>query len=396
MLRRQLPSSATAPVARYVATVKDFVFAAYTTDPVGGVVPYRVWWSAINDPVGTAGWPTPGSPTALQVMSDYQDLQQTDLGNITGLVSGFSPGSDVVIWCERGCYTGSFVGPPLLFAFRALGASGTISPLSIVQSYAKDNTGALRPMIYYLSENGFSAFDGATSFPIGAQKFDREFFRELDDAYIGYVQGVADPRSRAILWAFPSVGSQGLFNRLLVYNWELGRATIVELEPAANLEWLTQSMLGGTGYTLDNIDGFFPAGLETPNPSFDDPFWVGNSSSRLTGFDTDHRFNIGGGPAMGPTLETAELQPNDGRRAWVRTVRPLIDGGTATVAVGHRERLSDPVIWEPAVATNVIGDCPQRVTGRYLRFRMTMPAGGEWRQLQGLDLGPLRAEATLR
>jgi hypothetical protein len=99
---------------------------------------------------------------------------------------------------------------------------------------------------------------------------------------------------------------------------------------------------------------------------------------------------------MAPTLETAELQPVPGRRAWVDLVRPLIDGGVATVAVGHRERLTDPVTWEPPVPTNIIGECPQRCTGRYIRLRMAMPAGQGFEHLQGLDLGTLRPEGSLR
>lgn len=384
------PLSATAPVAKYVATVKDFLFAANTIDGVGGPVPYRVWWSGINDPTN---WPTPGSITALQVMSDYQDLQQTDLGNIMGLQSGFAQGSDVAVFCERGIYTGQFVGPPLLFNFRvAQGAGGTISPLSIVQGHAQTNTGATVSVCYYLGESGFAVFDGSTSTPIGAQKFDRAFFRDLDDAYVGYVQGTADPRSRAVLWAYPSVGSAGLFNRVLVYNYELSRGTIIELEPASYLEWLSSAMFG-TGYTLDNIDGF--GTLDTIAPPFDDPFWTGNAASRLMLFDKDHRLGIGGGPAFAPTLETAEMQPNEGRRAWVQMTRPLIDGGIATVAVGHRERLTEPVIWEAPVAINALGDCPQRVTGRYLRFRLTMPAGQGFHHLQGIDIR-MRPEAALR
>ena len=149
----------------------------------------------------------------------------------------------------------------------------------------------------------------------------------------------------------------------------------------------------GTGYTLDNIDGF--GDLDTIAPPFDDPFWTGNAASRLMLFDKDHRLGIGGGPAFAPTLETAEMQPNEGRRAWVTTVRPLIDGGIATVAVGHRERLTDPVTWELPVSINAIGDCPQRATGRYVRFRMAMPAGQGFRHLQGLDLS-LKPDAKLR
>lgn len=368
-----------APKARFLATVKDFLFVADTTDPVDGHVPYRVWWSSINDP---SSWPQPGTIEALQVQSDFQDLQQTDLGNITGLVSGFAPGADAVIFCERGIWTAAYAGPPLIFSFRvAQGASGTLSPLSIVQDHAQSNAG-IRPVVYYLGGDGFAAFDGSASYPIGAQKFDKAFFRELDDAYLNYVQGVADPRSRSILWGFPSVGSGGLFNRMLVYNWELSRGSIVELEPGQWLEWLTTAMYGSS-YNLDSIDSF--GTLETISPSFDDPFWTGNAAGRLTMFDEAHRLNIGGGPAMAPTLETGEMQPAPGRRGFVQMTRPLNDGGAATIAVGHRERLTDPVIWEPPVAINQIGECPQRCTGRYVRFRMAMPAGQDFRHLQGID-----------
>jgi hypothetical protein len=149
----------------------------------------------------------------------------------------------------------------------------------------------------------------------------------------------------------------------------------------------------GAPYNLDNIDSF--GTVDTIALSLDDPFWTGNAASRLSLFDSDHRLNMGGGPAMAPTLETAEMQPNQGRRAFVQLTRPLNDGGTATIAVGHRERQTDPVVWEPAVSVNAIGECPQRCTGRYLRFRMTMPAAEAWNQLQGIDVRIL-PEATRR
>lgn len=377
------PLAAAAPIAKFVCTVKDFLFTANTNDGVSGPVPYRVWWSALGDPTN---WPTPGSITAQQLQSDYQDLQQTDLGTITGMVSGFGQAADVAIFTERGIWTAAYTGPPVLFSFRvAQNASGTISPLSLVQSFAKSSSGNVIPVVYYLGQDGFAAFDGSTSYPIGAQKFDREFFRELDPTYVQYVQGANDPRTRTIVWAFSAgVNTGGLFNRLLVYNWELSRGTIVELEPSsAWAEWLTTAMYAQS-YTLDQLDPF--GNLEVIQPPFDDPFWIGNASSFLSIFAPDHRLGIGRGPPMAPTLETGELQFVPERRAWVQTVRPLIDGGTATVAVGHRDRLEQPVVWEAAVPANVIGECPQRVTGRYLRFRMTMPAAQVFTHLQGLDI----------
>ena len=380
-----VPPVAAAPVAKYLAVVKDFLMVGNTIDDVDGPRPYRVWWSSINDPTH---WPTPGTLEAQQLMSDYQDLVQTDLGNVTQLVSGFAPGSDVVIFCTGGIWTATFTGPPLIFSFRvAQGASGTQAPRSVIIDHARDQAGAIRPVCYYLSGDGFAAFDGSTSFPIGAQKWDALFWRELDDQYLSYVQAARDPRTRSVIWAYPTIGSQGLLSRLLVYNWELSRASYIDLDPPVNhVEFLTTAMFGTT-YHLDNIDFLFPSGLESNQPSFDDPFWTGNLAQRLSFFDREHRLGIGGGPAMAPTLETAEMQPNDGKRAWVRMTRPLNDGSpSATVAVGHRERQTDPITWEPPVAVNQIGECPQRVTGRYIRFRMAMPAGQTFRHLQGIDM----------
>lgn len=387
--------SATAPKAKFAQTVKDFLFVANTQDPVDGPVPYRVWWSGLGNPTQ---WPTPGTPTALQVQSDYQDLQQTDLGQITGLAAGFLGSADVAIFCERGLWSGNYVGPPTLFNFRVIaGAPGTVAPLSIVSSRTRTANGNVILAAYYLGEDGFAAFDGSAATPIGAQKFDREFFRELNGAYRHYVQGIADPLSKLIFWGFASENStDGLFDRVLAYNWELSRAVICDMFPVETWgEWLTRGLYANA-YNLDELDPF--GNLEVIRPSFDDPFWIGNGGiSRISTFIRDHALYTWAGPAMAPRLDLPEMQPFPGRRAMVLNARPLIDGGaaTATVQVGRRERLTDPVIWETQVPINVIGECPQRTTGRYVRFRFRMPSAQSFSHLQGIDVTML-PEGRLR
>ena len=68
--------------------------------------------------------------------------------------------------------------------------------------------------------------------------------------------------------------------------------------------------------------------------------------------------------------------------------RPIIEGGfsTATVQAGHRERLSDNIIWDAKVPVDIIGNCPLRTTGRYIRLRFEMPSGQHFNHLQGLDV----------
>jgi hypothetical protein len=103
---------------------------------------------------------------------------------------------------------------------------------------------------------------------------------------------------------------------------------------------------------------------------------------------------------MGPTLDLPETQPFPGRRAWVTNARPLIDAGddiagNATVQVGARERLSEAVVWSAQIPVNILGDCPQRTTGRYIRMRFAMARGVAFTALQGLDLD-LVPEGKLR
>ena len=378
--------SATAPKAKFVAVVKDFLFAANTVDPTDGAVPYRVWWSALGNPTL---WPTPGSVTAQQLQSDYQDLVQTDLGVITGLSSGFLGNADVAVFMERGIYVFNFTGPPQIFSVRVAGnAPGAIAPLSIVPGRLRAPNGPILPAVFYLGEDGFQAFTGDAAVPIGAQKFDREFFRECNGTYLHYVQGVADPASKLIFWAFASeVSNEGLFDRVLVYNWELGRAVICDMNPEINHgEWLTRNTMYASAYNLEELDQF--GNLEVIRPSFDDRFWTGDQTARLSMYRSDHTLALWTGPAMGPTLDIPEIEFAKGRRSWVTNARPLIDGGVAagTVQLGRRDRLADPVVWGAEVPINIIGECPQRASGRYIRLRFHMPPGQNFSHLQGLDV----------
>lgn len=365
--------AAGAPIAKYAAVIRDFLMLGNITS-----APYRVHWPAIGDPTS---WPTAGTTAAIQVQSDFQDLQQSDLGRMTGIVGGL-PAADGAVFMERGIYRVAYVATGAVFSFQvAEGVSGTRAPMSIVQRPMRTASGAVS-VVYYLGENGFMAFDGSTSVPIGDEKFDRWFYRECDPAYIAYVQGTADPQRKLLFWAFMGPGSNGLYNRLLVYNWTLGRGTICEL--TAPFEWTTRSIYG-TGYTLEQLDAF--GTLDTLPASLDDPIWAGSGALALSVFDTNHKLNVMSGPGMAPVIETAEMQPFPGRRARVVNARPIVTGGSGlTVAVGHRENQRDPVVYEAAVPLNVIGECPQRVTGRYVRLRFAMDAGaGPTTHMQGVD-----------
>src|SRR4029077_6014409 len=218
-----------APRAKFCCVIRDFLMLGNTFDSRDGAVPYRLAWPAIGDPTN---WPVPGSNVAIELQSDYQDLVQTDMGAITQIVGGHLSAADGCAICERGIYRIQYSGSPSIFSFAvAEGAAGTDSPLSVVMRRLSNSNGFVNAVIYYLGNDGFYAFDGSSSSAIGAQKIDRSFFADLDVQYLRNVQGTWDPTRKLILWFYHGAGNNGLFNRAVVYNWELSRWSLIDLTP---------------------------------------------------------------------------------------------------------------------------------------------------------------------
>ena len=373
--------AAAAPKARYITTVKDFVMVANTTDPTFGAQPQRVWWSAIND---ATNWPTPGSLTAAQVQSDYQDILG-DQGWCQGIVGNLGT-ADVAIFFERAIWRGIYVGSPAIFSFQpAEGVRGTPAPNSIVQIGA---------IVYYLGEDGFYSFDGSNSTPIGSLKVDKWFYSNLNQQYRYKISGAVDPINKLVFWSYPSSNStNGICDSMIIYNWALGRWSYVD----ANYEFIFRALT--FGYTLDSLDttGY---NLDTLPFSLDSRIWTGGSII-LAAFDSNHKLGYFTGANLAPTVQTSETDilsaiPQAvvgrvqsgalGKRVFINSARPISDGGTPSVALGSRNRQIDAVVYGAAVPINTFGECPQRVDTRYIRAQITHPAGDIFSHISGVDL----------
>lgn len=373
--------SAGAPKARFAAVIRDFLMLANTSDATNGAQPRRCWWPAIGNPTS---WPTPGTNAALQVESDYQDLEQSDLGEITGLIGGQLSSADGAAFCERGIYSIQYVGSSGgIFSFIvAQGAAGTRAPLSIVRRRLQTQLAGNRAVAYYLGEDDFFAFDGAYSVPIGAQKIAATFFNDLAAQYASIVVGGTVPTLPIVYWLYCSASGlgSGLYDRMLLYNITLQRWSLCDLT-ATPAEWGTLAL--APGFTLDALNAF---GTIDQLPAMLDSGYYAGSTSILAAFDQNHKLNFLNGPALAPTVETTELQPTPGRRTKILSARPLCDGGVPSIAIGTRDRLIDAVTYQAAIPVDVIGECPQRITGRYVRARLTLPAASSFTHLQGIDL----------
>jgi len=373
--------SAGAPRAKYCCVMRDFLMVGNTNDATDGEVPQRVWWPAIGNPTN---WPTPGSAAAIEVQSDFQDLQQTDLGAITGMTGGHISAADGAVFCERGIYRVSYAGSPAIWDFAvAEGAAGTTSPLSIVERRLISGAGTSVAVDYYLASDGFYGFDGSSSVPIGAGKIDRRFFNELDPTFLQAVAGAYLPELKIILWLYHGPQNNGHYTRALAFNWELSRWAPIDLE-LTPVDWLDASTYSVAGYTLDELDVFGP--LDGLPFSLDSLAWTAGNQI-LSWFDTSFRQNYVNGPSMRAVIETGEQQLFPGRRARIIKTRPIAESAVpVSIAVGTREMTRAPVSYQVDIPENIIGDCPQRCTGRYTRFRMTVPAGANFSHLQGIDV----------
>ncbi len=364
--------SSGAPQARFIAVAKNFCIVANTYDSVGGANPARLWWSANGDPTN---WPVPGSSAAQQVQSDYNDMNGP-MGDITGLAPNLN-GCDCAVFFDRGVFRMIYVGPPDVFDFfPAQSVRGTRASNSIV---------TLGNMVYYLAEDGFYAFDGNMSMPIGTNKVDKWFFSQLNQAFLYNVIGTWDVINKAVFWIFPSQAStSGVPDTMLIYRWDIARWSWAAI-PA---QWIAPSL--SFTVTMDSTPALGNSDIDTLPFSLDSRVWIGGVPQVACADPTGYLafFN---GTNLQAQIGTKAAQITPGGLSFVSGVRPLVSAGSATVAVSARQNYFDPEIFGADVALNSMGDCPQRSVGRYHRARVTIPAGASWSQALGVDVTAIPA-----
>lgn len=347
------------PGGAFCATVNDFLMLGNTWDYTGGGAgvgtPYRVWWSGIGDPTN---WPAPGSAAAQAVQADYNDFQQ-DYGVITGITGALSY-SDGAIFFERAVVRVTYVGPPAIFDFQRIpGAKGCRASKSITR---------VGSVVYYFGEDGFYMLDGMQAVPIGVGRVDKWLPESTNGdwgtTYNNYLFGAYDANYRCIFWKTPRFTGPTSYSLCLVYSIPFNR-----------FSYFVENAVGGTA-----VSSIFQGKLLTatfPANEYIDQAMFLNTSNLLATFS---------GTNMAATVSTIESQPIDGRRCFVRNVRPLTDGGAPSVAIYSRDRQIDAQAQGNPVAITSAGSCPQRVNARYVQAVITQPAGAAWNTVEGIEI----------
>ncbi len=360
--------SAGAPLAKYIATVEPgFVMLGFYNS--GGVQANGLWWSGLND---ATSWPTIGTLAASSVQSDVQSLPGG--GAITGILPAIG-GAQAAVFTERAVYRCEYVGPPQVFAFREVDRSrGCIAPQSLVQVGA---------VAYFLSEDGWCVFDGATVRLIGIGRMDGFFFGDVDQTALERVYGTIDYAKRCIIWAYPTPSATGQNpNRWLIYSYATNR-----------WRWGDDAQLAVTymfqartpGYTLDTLDTPLSGGPDAAASagfSVDSPLYQGGVRL-LAGFDASNRLVAFNGANLAARIETGDADI-EGSRIFVQDVLPITDAATVACGVGWRSNLYDPVTYTTPTAQGLDNRCPQRVSAQYARAFAVIPAGASWTRFRGM------------
>ena len=340
------------PKADFIAVVRDQVWLA-NIDEGSGRVPFRTRWSAIND---ETGWSTGTN------QSDFQDIP--DAGAITGLVGG----EYAVILMERGIATATYVGSPLIYQIdRVENARGCTFSGSVA---------SIGKLVFFLSDDGFYAFDGQKSSPIGAEKINKFFFDDFDSSHTDKMSAAVDPTNQIVAWSYVSNSATSTTpDKVLIYTYAVGKWSIAEVETDLLAPFFT------AGYTLEALDNL-SSSIDGLPASLDSPLYKGGSF--LFGGSLNKKLHAFTGQPLAATIETGEFTLTNGRHTLVARTVPYFRDGSVTMQVGARDRQDDTVSFDAATSLTDEGFCEHRVQGRFHRVRMNI--SGDWDFAQGVDI----------
>ena len=353
--------------ARNVTAIGDFVVFSNTYDSTDGNVPNRVRWSAIDDETDYTV-----SPTTL---SDFRDIP------VGGPIRKITGGEVGIIVSERSIFRMSFVGAPVVFQIdEILPDVGAISNGAVTE---------LGENVYIISDRGFLEItgNGTGVNSIGAGRVDKWFLDEFDADYPDRIFSMPDARNNRILWAFPGSGNVGgRPNKIIVYDRTFNKWSLIEQE--------CELIFKSSGYqvTLDNLPNLGFDNLDEMTTSLDSPQF--QIASQIGCFSSDNKFGFFSGENKTATLETGEMQFNEGFKTCLTAFRGLVDGGTAMASVGHRSTLSEAVTWTDELTQSSTGRFTKRVNDNYHRFRLTIT--GSWVDAIGVQIDSLDAPRTGR
>jgi hypothetical protein len=280
-------------------------------------------------------------------------------------------GRDAAIFGESRIWTAQYAGPPAFFAFDPVeGARGCYSGGSIV---------AVGAIAYYLASDGWYAFDGTQSAPIGRGAVDQWFLADLDDTYRDYIYGAYDYLTGLVIWAYPGAGNNaGQPNRLLIYEPTTGRFS------RGVLGCDVLAAVYTVGYSLDGLDALGYS-IDTLPFSLDSRVWAGGAPFIGTIDNLSHRLGAFGTSPLQADLVTNEFSGPNGSRIWVDGMRVYGDLAAVSAGLSWRDTAAGTLTTTSYVAQED-DFIDHLVAARYARVNARIQAGTAWTKTPGFEL----------
>lgn len=338
--------AADAPTARYITVVRDFVVSGN----IQSNNPNRVQWSALGD---ESSW-----TTSATTQADFQDIPDG------GTVVGITGGEFGLVFMDRAIHRMSYVGSPLVFQFDNISRNlGCYEPNSIIQ-YGGTS--------FFLADDGFYACDGQNIIPIGNEKVNRYFFDDVDQGILYKMSAAVDPTKKLIIWAYASQSS-ATADKLIIYNFQTQKWT----SGTTHVD-----RIASTSTPSVNLEGMDVYGnLDTILTSFDSRLWLGGRL-QLAGVDGTKIVTFTGANATA-YIETGDIEV-PGATSAITIAKPIVDDGSASMAINSRRLLNQAVTFGSQVAADAENRVSIRSVGRYHRLQLTPT--GSWTSVVGTDI----------
>ena len=340
--------SASAPKAKFITVVRDFVVCANTFES-SAQQQYRVRWSALND---ETDW-----VEDVNTQSDYQDIP--DGGQIVGIRGG----EFGLVFLERSISRMTYIGTPFIFQFDNISRNkGCMVSGSIAQ---------YQGITFFLSDDGFYMCDGQNVISIGSEKVDRFFIDDASESDYGSMSAAVDPVRKLVIWNYVDTDGN---RKLLIYNFATKMWTYAD----AGTDFLSEA--SSTAVTLEQLDSI-SASIDALPTTLDSRLYVGGRYF-LGGTLATKVFTYTGPYATG-TLATGDIDL--GGSSVITLARPQVDNGSADVSVASRKLLSDSVNFGTAVTPDGNNRASLRSAGRYHRIQL-VPTGSDWKTVVAVDV----------
>lgn len=357
---------------RGIASARVGEFLMVATD-------YRIQWSAFDNIF--LPWVT--DPIT---QSDFQDMRR-EFGPVTGIIGG-----DIgYVFQQRAISRIQYVGLPGVFDIRLVEEGrGMIAPRAGVK---------VGDIIYYLSHDGFFAFNGRTSVPIGQDAVDSYVKRKLNWRSRLRVQCVADEERNIIIWAIPTMmdnlytnPEQYPLTELIIYSYADRRfshanVTVQALFTSAWPSWITGPAVASPE-TLLNLDA--------QTISFDDEFY-NSQRTRPAAIDDQRRYGMFVGASSEATVDTGMYTAPENKRVFVNRMTPVVDVAENVVTgqiIGRDQLAGEWAYTDSAVPQELDGTIPVLAEGRFVRARVTIPRNVYWNNAQGVRVSRVARGVT--